>query len=81
LVRLLARLKRNAAELTGDKALRADAVQSATCAYLAALTLGGLLLRSFFGIQWLDQAAALASVPILIIEARRARQGQTCTCC
>jgi len=43
-------------------------VQSATCAYLAALTLGGLLLRSFFGLRWLDPVAALAAVPILIVE-------------
>lgn len=78
---VLARMKRDAAELTGNRALRADAVQSATCAYLAALTLGGLLLRSAFGIQWLDQAAALAAVPILIVEARKALEGQVCGCC
>lgn len=78
---ILARMKRDAAETLRNKALRADAVQSATCAYLAALTLGGLLLRWAFGLHWLDQVAALAAVPILIIEARRARKGQTCTCC
>lgn len=81
LMPVLARLKRDTAERTGNKALRADAVQSATCAYLAALTLGGLLLRSIFGLQWLDQTAALAAVPILIVEARRARKGQLCGCC
>jgi divalent metal cation (Fe/Co/Zn/Cd) transporter len=81
LMPLLARRKRAAAERTGNKALRADAVQSATCAYLAALTLAGLLLRSAFGLRWLDQAAALLAVPILIVEGRRARQGQTCSCC
>jgi divalent metal cation (Fe/Co/Zn/Cd) transporter len=78
---ILARMKRNAAVRTGNKALRADAVQSATCAYLAALTLAGLLLRSAFGIHWLDQVAALVAVPILIVEARRAREGQACGCC
>ena len=46
LMPLLAQKKRATAEQTGNKALRADAVQSATCAYLAALTLTGLLLRS-----------------------------------
>jgi divalent metal cation (Fe/Co/Zn/Cd) transporter len=81
LMPILARMKRNAAEATRNTALRADAVQSATCAYLAALTLGGLLLRLTFGLLWLDQVAALAAVPILIIEARRARKGQTCDCC
>jgi divalent metal cation (Fe/Co/Zn/Cd) transporter len=78
---LLARKKRAIAAQTGNKALRADAVQSATCAYLAALTLAGLLLRSAFGLRWLDQTAALVAIPILILEARRARKGQHCACC
>ena len=81
LMPILARMKRNAADQTGNKALRADAVQSATCAYLAAITLAGLLIRSTFGIHWLDPIAALAAVPILIGEARRARKGQVCACC
>ena len=78
---LFARKKRLASEQTGNKALRADAVQSAACAYLAALTLAGLLLRSVFGLRWLDQVAALLAVPILIVEGRRARKGQACSCC
>lgn len=77
----LARLKRRAAEDLGDRALRADAVQSATCAYVAAITLAGLLLRWMFGVHWVDQLAALAAVPILIVEGRRALKGQTCSCC
>ena len=81
LMPVLARLKRDAAEQTGNKALRADAVQSATCAYLAAITLTGLLLRSVFGMHWLDQVAAIAAVPVLIVEARRARKGISCACC
>ena len=78
---ILARMKKDAAERTGNKALRADAIQSATCAYLAALTLGGLILKSITRVQWIDGAAALAAVPILIVEARRAREGQVCGCC
>ena len=81
LMPVLARLKRDAAVRSGNKALRADAIQSATCAYLAALTLSGLLLRSAFGIGWLDQVVALAAVPILIMEAKKAREGQVCGCC
>ena len=81
LMPILARMKRDAADQTGNKALRADAVQSATCAYLAAITLAGLLIRSTFGTHWLDPIAALAAVPILIVEARRARKGQVCGCC
>ena len=81
LMPMLARAKRIEANKTGNKALRADAVQSATCAYLAALTLASLVVRSLVGIGWLDQVAALATVPILIVEARRARAGVVCGCC
>ena len=81
LMPVVARMKRDAAERTGNKALRADAVQSATCAYLAAITLGGLLLRSSFHLYWLDQVAALVAAPILVIEARKACKGQVCSCC
>lgn len=81
LMPVLARLKRKEAERTGNSALRADAVQSATCAYLAALTLGGLLVRSFFNLHWIDSVAALVAVPILVVEAKRARQGEACGCC
>ena len=78
---ILARMKRMAAAQTGNKALRADAVQSATCAYLAGITLAGLLLRHIFGVYWIDPLAALVAVPILIVEGRRARKGQICSCC
>jgi divalent metal cation (Fe/Co/Zn/Cd) transporter len=78
---LLARMKRETAAQTGNKALRADAVQSATCAYLAGLTLAGLLLRRFLGVHWVDPLAALLAVPILTTEGKRARKGQTCACC
>ena len=69
---ILARIKRREAGKTANRALRADAVQSATCAYLAALTLGGLLLRSYVNFHWTDSVAALAAVPILISEAKKA---------
>ncbi len=81
LMPLLARLKFRAATRTGNKALRADATQSAMCAYLAAMTLLALLLHRVFSVQWIDPAAALVAVPLLLVEARRARRGQTCSCC
>lgn len=77
----LARRKRDAAGRLNNWALRADAVQSATCAYLAAITLAGQLLHSVLHVRWLDSLAALVAVPILVVEARRARQGHTCGCC
>jgi divalent metal cation (Fe/Co/Zn/Cd) transporter len=78
---MLAWLKRRTAKQTGNRALEADAVQSATCAYLAAITLAGLIVNAWWHIHWIDLAAALAALPILIIEARRAMRGETCGCC
>lgn len=78
---LLAVAKRKAARATGNRAVRADAVQSSTCAYLAALTAGGLVLNALFHIRWVDPIAALLALPILCIEGRRAVRGNPCDCC
>ncbi len=78
---LLAWRKRKLAHTIEHNALAADAVQSATCAYLAALSLAGLALNAWFHIAWADPLAALAAIPILIIEGRRAMRGQNCSCC
>jgi divalent metal cation (Fe/Co/Zn/Cd) transporter len=77
----LAWLKRREARRSGNQALAADAVQSATCAYLAFITLVGLSVNAVFHIAWIDSAAALAAVPILIHEGRMARRGKSCACC
>ena len=78
---LLAALKRRHGRLTGNLALAADAVQSATCAYLALITLAGLLLNAAFHLPWFDPVAALLALPILLHEANQARRGHTCSCC
>jgi divalent metal cation (Fe/Co/Zn/Cd) transporter len=78
---VLAFFKRREARRTGNVALAADAVQSATCAWLAAITLAGLALNALFHIAWFDSLAALAATPLLIKEARAAWRGQTCSCC
>jgi divalent metal cation (Fe/Co/Zn/Cd) transporter len=77
----LAWLKRREARRSGNRALAADAVQSATCAYLAFVTLVGLSVNAVFHIAWIDSAAALVAVPILIHEGRMARRGKGCACC
>lgn len=77
---LLAWQKRKLARRTANNALAADAVQSATCAYLAAIALAGLALNATFHIASADSVAALAAVPILILEGRRAMRGQSCGC-
>jgi divalent metal cation (Fe/Co/Zn/Cd) transporter len=76
----LSRAKRNAGKAIGNIALSADAVQSATCAYLAAITLAGLVLNAMFHIRWIDPAAALVAVPIICTEGRRALRGRSCCC-
>jgi divalent metal cation (Fe/Co/Zn/Cd) transporter len=78
---ILAWMKRKAAQQTNNRALAADAVQSATCAYLAAITLAGLAINALWHISWVDSAAALLALPILVIEGRRAFRGESCGCC
>jgi divalent metal cation (Fe/Co/Zn/Cd) transporter len=55
----LAWAKRRTARLTNNRALAADAVQSATCAYLAAITLTGLAINAIWQIHWVDSVAAV----------------------
>lgn len=78
---ILAWAKRKTAQRTNNRALAADAVQSATCAYLAAITLVGLAINAVWHVHWVDSAAALVALPILIVEGRRALRGESCGCC
>jgi divalent metal cation (Fe/Co/Zn/Cd) transporter len=78
---ILAHQKRRLALQTNDRALASDAVQSATCAYLAAITLVSLALQAFHPTRWLDPVASFCAIPILLVEARRARRGDGCGCC
>jgi len=77
---VLARLKRKQALAINNRALAADAAQSATCAYLAGVTLAGLTINAVWHIRWVDTVAALAAVPIIVIEGRRAWRGEACGC-
>lgn len=78
---VLARLKRREARRSNNPALAADAMQSATCAYLAAIALAGLAVNALFHIAWFDSLAALLAVPVLLKEGRSAWQGKACGCC
>ena len=78
---LLAIWKRREARRINNVALAADAVQSATCAYLALITLAGLAANAAFHMPWVDSLAALVAVPILLHEGRSAWQGRACGCC
>jgi divalent metal cation (Fe/Co/Zn/Cd) transporter len=77
----LAWLKRRMAKTTENRALAADAVQSATCAYLAGITLLGLGINAVFHIGWMDSIAAFAAIPLLVIEGWHALRGESCGCC
>ena len=78
---ILANLKRREARRSNNAALAADAVQSATCAYLAVIVLAGLAINAFFHIAWFDPLAALVAVPLLLKESRSAWRGDACGRC
>lgn len=78
---ILAFLKRRHANSTNNRVLAADAVQSATCAYLARITLASLLLQTIHPLWWIDSVAVLCLISILLVEARRTWKGETCGCC
>jgi divalent metal cation (Fe/Co/Zn/Cd) transporter len=78
---VLASLKRREARSSRNSALAADAVQSATCAYIALITLSGLAVNAAFHVPWFDSIAALVVIPILIKEGKSAWQGHECGCC
>ena len=77
---VLAWMKRKQARRMNNRALAADATQSATCAYLAGVTLAALAIYAMWQIRWVDTIAALVAVPLLMIEGRRAWRGEGCGC-
>ncbi len=77
----LSRRKRTLAAKTNSSSLRADAVQSSLCAYLAWIALGGLLLNVLFKVSWADPIAALLLLPIILREGAEAMQGKSCSDC
>lgn len=77
---LLARQKRKLSTVTGSAALRADAAESAVCAYLSLVALLGVGLNTVWHIQWADPVAALLIVPLIIWEGHEAMRGKPCGC-
>jgi divalent metal cation (Fe/Co/Zn/Cd) transporter len=77
----LAREKRRLSGVTGSAALRADAAQSALCAYLSLIALAGLAINSIWHLKWADPIAALALLPLIVWEGREAMRGKACGCC
>ena len=77
----LARQKRKAAGSLKSAALKADSRQTSLCAYLSAITLGGLLLNALLGWWWADPIAGLAMIPIVLREGSEAFRGEACSDC
>jgi divalent metal cation (Fe/Co/Zn/Cd) transporter len=78
---VLAKEKQRLSALTGSAALRADAAESALCAYLSIIAPLGLAVHAIWHIAWADPVAALAITPLIVFEAREAMRGKACGCC
>jgi divalent metal cation (Fe/Co/Zn/Cd) transporter len=62
----LAKEKRHLSAATGSAALRADGAQSALCAYLSLIALGGLAINAIWRVKWADPITALAILPLIV---------------
>jgi divalent metal cation (Fe/Co/Zn/Cd) transporter len=77
----LAKEKRRLSGAIGSAALRADAAQSALCAYLSLIALAGLAINAIWNVKWADPIAGLAILPLIVWEGREAVRGKACGCC
>ena len=73
---VLSRRKLELAQQLGSRALRADAVESITCGWLAFVVVAALAAQLLFGAWWVDAIASLAIVYFLIREGREAWKGE-----
>ena len=76
----LAVQKRKLSSITNSPALRADAAESALCAYLSALALIGVGTNAVWHIRWADPIAALLITPLILREGLEAIRGKH-DCC
>ena len=74
---LLAAAKRRVNRVLESPSLRADVAETVSCAYLAAVTLAGLLLSSLLGWWWVQYVAAFALLLWLVPETREAIEAWT----
>ena len=68
----LAMAKQKTGRRMASRALEADALETWLCAYLSATLLLGLALNAAIGWWWADPVAALAMVPFIVWQGRRA---------
>jgi divalent metal cation (Fe/Co/Zn/Cd) transporter len=74
----LARRKLLLADALGSHALRADAVESIACGWLAFVVVGALVAQLLVDVWWVDPLASLGVVWFVIREAREAWKGEDC---
>jgi divalent metal cation (Fe/Co/Zn/Cd) transporter len=77
----LAKEKRRLSAATASAALRADAAESALCAYLSLIALVGLGVNAIWHVAWSDPVAALVVTPLILWEGREAMRGRACGGC
>jgi divalent metal cation (Fe/Co/Zn/Cd) transporter len=77
----LTKEKRRLSAITGSAALRADAAESALCAYLSVIALIGLGINAIWHIRRADPLAGLVIVPLILWEGREPMRGKACGCC
>jgi len=77
----LAKQKRQLSAITASAALKADAAQSALCAYMSWIALVGLVANGLWRVGWADPIAALCLVPLILREGWQALKGRPCECC
>jgi divalent metal cation (Fe/Co/Zn/Cd) transporter len=75
---LLAKRKIAIAEKIGSRALRADAMESITCGWLAFIVFAGQVAQLAIGAWWVDSVASLAILYFLVTEGREAWAGDEC---
>jgi len=76
---LLAQAKLRVAALIDSRSLRADAMETLTCGYLAWVLLIGVVLNAVTHWWWIDSVASLALVPLLIREGYEAVSDRGCS--
>jgi divalent metal cation (Fe/Co/Zn/Cd) transporter len=78
----LANRKQQLAAMTSSAALKADAVESALCGYMAWVALVGLVINAIWGKSWVDPLAALVLTPLILREGWEAvRSSKLCCDC
>ena len=78
---LLAKAKLRVAKRTDSRSLRADAMETLTCGYLAWVLLISVVLNAVTHWWWIDSVASLGIVPLLVREGWESVSVENCSGC